>query len=482
MGLGSMIGKRGGVERQPFGLSARALLSLAIALLGSPSAQAVTALKQVQISNGSQIDLLFDGKIQKGQIRTEFVNDIIQLSIQDVSVYPAKISSVNGGSLTKIFAYQYAPKLVRCRLTVKGKADAYKDKLEIKTSGRILTVSVAGGKAVPVETASEPDAEEKALLSRVLGGSAAGTAEKAGSKPTEKAAADSASEKPASDKPVAEKAAVTKASSERPAAADKDKERDSIATSASATAASTASTGDQPVRLTGSSTKLAGGKPLPSPLKAFAKLGIVLALFGLLAFALKRYAQKRAGGGATDALAKLGQPTTEGAGFFAKLGSLAKKGLGGQPKMIEVLSTHYLGPKKSIAVVRIAGRVMVLGVANESISLITQLEGDAAAEAIESGNLDLSDLAGSGKAPVAGSVAAGKALFADLLAAEQKRSGPAPSHPYAAAGPRMSPQAPGLGGLANPGPSFQATPVAPASPRDSVRSQIRNRLEGLKQL
>src|SRR4051812_3031830 len=80
--------------------------------LASPGAWAVTSLKQLQISNGSQIDLLFDGKVQKNQIRTEFFNDIIQLSVQDVSVYPAKISSVNGGALTKIFAYQYAPKLV----------------------------------------------------------------------------------------------------------------------------------------------------------------------------------------------------------------------------------------------------------------------------------------------------------------------------------------------------------------------------------
>ena len=92
----------------------------------------ITALKQVQVSNGSQIDLLFDGKVQKSQIRTEYLGDIIQLSIQDVSVYPAKISSVNGGELTKVFAYQYAPKLVRCRLSVKGKAEDYKDKLEIK--------------------------------------------------------------------------------------------------------------------------------------------------------------------------------------------------------------------------------------------------------------------------------------------------------------------------------------------------------------
>ena len=66
--------------------------------------------------------------------------------------------------------------------------------------------------------------------------------------------------------------------------------------------------------------------------------------------------------------------------FFGGHGSavsrIAKKGLGRKGKMIEVVSNHYLGPKKSIAVVRVAGRVLVLGVSNESINLITQLSGD----------------------------------------------------------------------------------------------------------
>src|SRR5271154_5553645 len=75
----------------------------------APGAYAMTTLKQVQISGSSQIDLLFDGKIQKSQIRTEFFNDVIQINLTESAVYPAKISSVNGGRLVKIFAYQYAP-------------------------------------------------------------------------------------------------------------------------------------------------------------------------------------------------------------------------------------------------------------------------------------------------------------------------------------------------------------------------------------
>lgn len=43
-------------------------------------------------------------------------------------------------------------------------------------------------------------------------------------------------------------------------------------------------------------------------------------------------------------------------------------------KPIRVLSTGFLGPKKSIAMVEVAGRVLILGVANEQITLLSSLE------------------------------------------------------------------------------------------------------------
>jgi flagellar biogenesis protein FliO len=440
-----------------------------LACLFAPAAHAVTALKQVQVSNGSQIDLLFDGKVQKGQIRTEFVNDIIQLSIQDASVYPAKISAVNGGNLTKIFAYQYAPKLVRCRLTVKGKAEDYKDKLEIKAGGRILTIRMEGAAAAaktaqkPAPAPNEPDAEERALLSRVMAGAAAPDAAQAQGGAQAAAAATKEKEK---DKEHA-----------------KAKDKDSITTSSAAT-----STENLPVKLTGEgSAKLGGAKPLPSPLKAFGKMGIVLGIFGLLALGLRRYARSRSDSRIASPSA-LTAAATQG-GWLSALGQIAKKGLGGRnTRMIEVLSTHYLGPKKSIAVVRVADRVLVLGVSNESINLITQLSGeDAAAGGQGIDGLDLADLVGpalggapqsaapkaaqqhhpaysqqAGSRPAAG---AGPS-FSDLLSTERSRpSGPSFANPSAASAYSAS--------AGNPGAQ---------KPGSNVRAQIRSRLEGLKPL
>ncbi|CCQ92017.1 exported hypothetical protein [Nitrospina gracilis 3/211] len=47
---------------------------------------------------------------------------------------------------------------------------------------------------------------------------------------------------------------------------------------------------------------------------------------------------------------------------------------GTENKPIKVLSTGFLGPKKSIALVEVAGEVLVLGIANENISLLANVE------------------------------------------------------------------------------------------------------------
>jgi flagellar biogenesis protein FliO len=505
----------------------------AIALGICSQAHATATLKQVQVSNGSQIDLLFDSKVSKNQIKTEFFNDVIQISLSDVSVYPAKISSVSGGSITKIFAYQYAPKLVRCRLTVKGRAESFKDKIQLINSGagngKMITVRLEGASPVATtdhvvmqatraqtspqvvaqankgdEKADAPakidDADEKALLERVLKNSpiqAAVAAEKVQAKGTEK-----------SLEKTGEK------SSEK--SADIDAERNS----------------EKNTPLTREARAdfrpLAGGKPLPSPINALGKLAFVIGIFSLLAFGFKKFWKDRAESSISSA-----NPMTKG--LMTSLSQFARKGLGkNSKKMIEVISTHHLGPKKSIAVVKVAGRMLVLGITDDAINLITQMDGqmngmtgaqtDAEMGMDDFGDtddmggaFDLESLIGvkaSPKTPAkttkpaiqqmtpqtpvgknagSGAVSAGPALFSDILQAESVR--PAMGTPIAnnklarpAADVRVSSYGSNLGTGFGPGFATKATPSAPvvsaqaAQGLSSVRAQIRSKLEGLKQI
>ncbi|OFZ21032.1 MAG: hypothetical protein A2X94_06790 [Bdellovibrionales bacterium GWB1_55_8] len=394
---------------------------LLVALFGANEAGAtLLGLKQVQVSGGSQVDLLFDGKINKKQIQAEFFKDIVQISLSDTSVYPAKISSVNGGNLTKIFAYQYTPKLVRCRLSVKGNAEDYKDRIEIVPNGKILTVRLTNGITVdrvaataakPIEARSEP---RKAGVAKI---------------DSDTRTADSVQINDPEQKKLLEKVM----------------RQDSKA---------------------GATKQLTGGKPLPSPFRVFGKLAAIIALLGAVAFGFRKFLR--------------GNPI---------LNRLAKNGIG-KKKMIEVLSNHYLGPKKSIAVVRVAGRTMVLGITEESINLITQLGADSGESSLNMEISDLEDLGLRIAEPEARKLGTAQQAKAD---ARQVQSSAASALLAATTAKGVSATQVDFSDVLRSEarkPSIQKTaPVATqaaahaARVNDSdVRARIKSRLEGLKQL
>ncbi|KJS30372.1 MAG: hypothetical protein VR64_16925 [Desulfatitalea sp. BRH_c12] len=49
-------------------------------------------------------------------------------------------------------------------------------------------------------------------------------------------------------------------------------------------------------------------------------------------------------------------------------------GVGGRERLITVLGNHYLGPKKSIALVKVPGTVLVVGIGTEQITLLTRID------------------------------------------------------------------------------------------------------------
>jgi flagellar biogenesis protein FliO len=370
-------------------------------------ANALTTLKQVNVTNASQIDLLFDGRIEKDQIKTEFFNDIVQVSLTGVSVYPAKISSITGGKLLKVFAYQYAPKLVRCRITVAGKADGFKDLLHISSKGKVLTVRYSG----PV---SDSIGSSAAMPERVaLGG--------------------------ASDGSPAAKAGSSQASADLEALEEKAfRER---VLKGSVTAADVSAVNEN-VGTHGPKSLGMNKKPL-SPLSALWKLVVVLAFFMIVAFGVKRFLG-RSGSSATSGT---------GTGMLGAIGRFARGKLGSGGKMIEVISTHHLGPKKSIAIVKVGGSTLVLGVTSESINLITRLSDDAD-DVADLGGLDGENTGNSSAASMA--VSADGPMFSEFLV---KSAVPTSEKVVASTNSAR--------GIYTPA---------------SVRERIRSRLEGLKQL
>jgi flagellar protein FliO/FliZ len=88
---------------------------------------------------------------------------------------------------------------------------------------------------------------------------------------------------------------------------------------------------------------------LAAGLKMIASLGLVLAIILSLLYASRKLAGRRMGAG------------------------------GG--KRIQVLESHYLGVKKSISLVRVPGKVLVLGLAGDRINLLDTLDEETVRQA-----------------------------------------------------------------------------------------------------
>ncbi len=93
---------------------------------------------------------------------------------------------------------------------------------------------------------------------------------------------------------------------------------------------------------------------LPSSLKMLSMLALVLGLMFLLFYGFKKFVLKGTAFGRYD-------------------------------RWVRVLGTSFLGPKKSIALVEVAGEVLVLGIANDNISLLSRIDDEDKIERLISG-------------------------------------------------------------------------------------------------
>lgn len=441
---------------------ASAFVAGAFVALTSPAALAVTALKKVQVGDGQQLFLMFDSKINQGQIKTEFFNDTVQLSLNDVSVYPAKIFSVGGPDLTKVFAYQYAPKLVRCRLTLKGDAESYKERVSVHVDGKMLTVRIGGSNSNQdsVSLSAAQSLRERAAPKKAEAQASWGS-------PVAEEPKLNADEKLLLDKVLREPEKVEKA--------EKADKADKTEKSEKSERTRRADKSDRSEKNGNSS--LGGRREGPSLMRPLLVLGGIFALMGAVLFVVVRVRNARRGGSASAGT---------GGKITGVLGKLMDQTLGARrEKLIDVVANHNLGPKKSITIVRISGRLLVLGVSGESINLIAQLpdrtdapsnseverilnaEMEAEARRAE-GHLTeplepeaLEQFLDSGKSlgyspassvSASGAVSARRNAFQETLSAKIQ---------------------PNLG---------HAAPASSVPARESVRDRIKNRVQGMKQL
>ena len=81
--------------------------------------------------------------------------------------------------------------------------------------------------------------------------------------------------------------------------------------------------------------------------------------------------------------------------FYFSKRFMNRDGSGSNQKLIKVLASQYIGVKKNISLVEVPGAVLVLGISNDTIRLLTKIEDQATLDKLrqsETGNpLSFSD-------------------------------------------------------------------------------------------
>ena len=69
--------------------------------------------------------------------------------------------------------------------------------------------------------------------------------------------------------------------------------------------------------------------------------------------------------------------------FYFMKRYLKRDGRGSNPQLIRVIASQYIGIKKNIALVKVPGTILVVGVSNDKISLLTKIQDKALIESIQ---------------------------------------------------------------------------------------------------
>ncbi len=233
IGDGFSIAKRWDSSRE-----FKVLATLILSFAWTNNSFAGAALKQVELHHGDEVTLSLDGKIEQSHVTTEYLKDIIQISLNSVTVYPAKVKSSTDGPISKVFVYQYTPKVVRCRISVRGQAESYKKRLQMNFQGKTLHFRVTGASAGTAQE-SEISKFASAVKQRIV-------PEGVSLKEEQASLQQKVEQAPLLQEAKGEKVVIKRSSS------------------------------------------LGGAKPMPSFGGVFLKLASVVGLFGALAFGLKK--------------------------------------------------------------------------------------------------------------------------------------------------------------------------------------------------
>ncbi|MGZ3705656.1 MAG: FliO/MopB family protein [Bdellovibrionota bacterium] len=281
----------------------------------------ITGIKgEAQNDGAYAIDFSLSQKISADDVAVEFDRNFIQISLKGVSAYPARTENINQGTLEKVFTYQYQPDLARARVLLKASANTVKAKSTWEITNHGIRVLVKGAHvaaaAVTDTVKSKAAASDQTALS---------TGDADDEKIVQQILAESKNGAKAA--PLAAAAPAAKVGEESPLFGAK----------------AASSNEDQQLF----APKAAESKPKETTAtRIVASLLLVIGVIGACAVGFRRFALGK------------GNP-------FQR-----------QNRVIETIATQGLGPKRSVAVIKVLDQYLVVGMSGDGMNLLANLGSD----------------------------------------------------------------------------------------------------------
>lgn len=306
------------------------------------------------MSNGHIVRLEFKNPVENWA-EPIFYEKSVQLDFPGAFIEPAKKSfSADSSMVTKVFASQFDGETLRVRFHIKPGTDDIEERFKLVSQGRFIIVRFDTDYVEPV-IASSKAVSQKTQNTDVMG---------------DKELADFLSR--ASEKMKRQEESLSSAvKKEEPTIQEVETQSSEIKVKRAGmgvaplvdqikkAALSNSDEDKKDVVLNKSKTKITTkdntsfslkdsrptGKPMemiPSGMKMISMFAVVLGLMFLIFFGFKKYVLKNTA-------------------------------FGGGNKLVNVLGTWFLGPKKNIALVEVAGEILVLGMSQDNITLLSSI-------------------------------------------------------------------------------------------------------------
>jgi flagellar protein FliO/FliZ len=342
------------------------LLLFAFASLAGASNQpeakwgSLNPLKEVHshlMSNGHIVRLEFKNPVENWA-EPVFYEKSVQLDFPGAFIEPAKKSfAADSSMVTKVFASQFDGETLRVRFHIKPGTDDIKERFKLVSQGRFIIVrfdtdyvepAITTAKVVSKNTASKKTHNTEVMEDKELAAFLSRASEKM-KKRGESLASAVKKEEPTIKEVETQEIKVKRAGMGVAPLVDQIKKaalsnsnedkKDAVPNKSKSKITTKDNTGFslKDTRPTGKPMEM-----IPSGLKMISMFAVVLGLMFLIFFGFKKYVLKNTA-------------------------------FGGGNKLVNVLGTWFLGPKKNIALVEVAGEVLVLGMSQDNITLLSSI-------------------------------------------------------------------------------------------------------------